>query len=99
MEVPMFIARVMFWGHDKGGRSIPPQSGYHPQGDAGGGYTSCAIESLGTDTVFAFDREHLVSLRLLFPDRYRHLFAVGSAVRFYEGHHAVGEGTILEVRA
>jgi hypothetical protein len=93
----MFIARVQFLGPDKGGRSIPPQSGYHPQVDVGGQYTSCAIESLSDEAVFAFGREHVVRLRLLFPEHYRHAFSLGGAVRFYEGHHLVGEGTILEV--
>jgi hypothetical protein len=51
----MFIALVAFLGPDKGGRSTCPDSGYRPQIDAGGEFTSCAIESLVGETVFAFD--------------------------------------------
>lgn len=93
----MFIAQVVFPGPDKGGQQTLPQSGYHPQIDAGGVYTSCVIESLGDQTTFAFDTIHRVSLRLLFPDEYLDAFAVGSDVRFYEGSHLVGSGTILEI--
>ena len=93
----MFIALVTFVGPDKGGRNTHPESGYHPQIDVGGEFTSCAIESLDNETVFAFDIPHRVALRLLFPDLYRGGFLVGSVVRFYEGNHLVGTGTILEV--
>jgi hypothetical protein len=34
--------------------------GYHPQIDAGGIFTACAIESVGDETVFAFEREYPV---------------------------------------
>jgi hypothetical protein len=91
----VFIAQVRFFGPDKGGRSIPPQPGYHPQVDAGDEYTSCAIERLGEETVFEFDKTYVVRLRLLFPDFYRGRFSVGKVVHFYEGHHLVGSGTIL----
>lgn len=94
----MFIALVAFLGPDKGGRSTCPESGYRPQIDAGGEFTSCAIESLVGETVFAFDTPLRVSLHLLFPDLYQGRFSVGSAVGFYEGSHLVGTGTILEVR-
>jgi hypothetical protein len=93
----MFIAQVRFPGPDNGGRRTPPQSGYHPQIDAGGVYTSCVIESLGDETTFAFDTVYRVSLRLFFPDEYQDAFAVGSDVRFYEGSHLLGSGTILEI--
>ena len=93
----MFLAQVTFLGPDKGGRSTQPQSGYHPQIDSGGEFTSCDIEGLGGETTFEFDTAYRVSLRLLFPDRYHDAFSVGSAVRFYEGSHLVGTGTILAV--
>jgi hypothetical protein len=93
----MLIAEVAFLSPQQGRRRTPPQSGYHPQIDAGGVFTSCVIESLGEETTFAFNTLHRVSLRLLFPDEYHDAFAVGSGVRFYEGSHLIGSGTILEV--
>ena len=93
----MFIALVTFVGPDKGGRNSHPESGYHPQIDVGGEFTSCAIESLDNETVFAFDTPHRVVLRLLITALYRGIFSVCSAVRFYEGNHSVGTGIILEV--
>ena len=70
----MFIARVVFFRRlpDSGGWR--PRPGYHPQLDAGGIFTSCAIESLGDETVFAFEQEDTVRLRLLCPDQYRDAF-------------------------
>jgi hypothetical protein len=96
-EKGMFIALVEFLGPDKGGRSTRPESGYHPQIDAGGEFTSSAIDSLNEETVFEFDTPYRAALRLLFPDLYQERFSVGSKVRFYEGSHLVGTGTILEV--
>jgi hypothetical protein len=93
----VFVAQVTFLGPDKGGRLTCPQSGYHPQIDADGVFTSCVIESLSGETTFAFDTAYRVSLRLLLPDLYRDAFSVGSPVRFYEGSHLIGTGTILEV--
>ncbi len=93
----MFLARVRFFGPDEGGRHSPPQSGYHPQVDAGDVYTSCAVESLDEEIVFEFDKEYTVRLRLLFPDLYRDRFAPGSVLRLYEGSRLVGTGTILEL--
>ncbi|MGO8948513.1 MAG: hypothetical protein ACLQUY_12805 [Ktedonobacterales bacterium] len=94
----MFIALVTFLGPDKGGRRTCPESGYHPQIDTGGEYTSCIIESLDGETSFAFDIPHRVALRLMFSDLYQDKFSVGSDVRFYEGSRLVGTGTILEAR-
>ena len=93
----MIIAWVKFLSSHEGGRKSPPFSGYHPQVAVGNEYTSCIIESLDGETTLAFDLEHRVSLRLLFPDRYPDAFAVGKAVYFYEGSHLVGSGIILEV--
>jgi hypothetical protein len=93
----MFVAHVTFLGPEQGGRRTPPQTGYHPQIDAGGILTSCLIEALGDETSFAFNTVYRVRLRLLFPDDYHAAFAVGGAVRFYEGSHLVGSGTILEI--
>jgi hypothetical protein len=93
----VFIALVTFLGPDKGGRRICPESGYHPQIDAGGEFTSYVIESLDDETIFAFDIPHRVALRLLYPDLYLKRFSVGSTIRFYEGSRLVGSGTILEM--
>jgi hypothetical protein len=92
----MFVAKVIFYGPDTGGRQTPPQPGYHPQIKAGDEYTSCRIESLTGVAVFDFDVEHLVSLELLFPDVYAGRFVFGDAVAFYEGSHQVGRGRILD---
>ena len=93
----MFIAQVSFFGPEQGGRTRPPQPGYHPQVDVGNEYTSCAIESLGQETVFEFNATYVVGLRLLFPELYADRFSIGKAVHFYEGHHLVGSGTILDI--
>jgi len=93
----MFIASVVFLGPGKGGRKTRPESGYHPQVDAGDVFTSCAIECFDGETRWEFDTPYRVALRLLFPDLYQDRFSVGSTVRFYEGSRLVGTGTILEV--
>lgn len=93
----MFVANVVFIGPSSGGRDTPPQSGYHPQIKAGDEYTSCVIESLRDEVVFDFDKEHLVSLRLMFPEGHESKFSVGSSVSFFEGSHLIGSGTIVDV--
>jgi hypothetical protein len=93
----MVIARVRFLGPEQGGRQHPPLPGYHPEVAVRDEFTSCAIESLEDEATFAFDRDHLVSLHLLFPKHYPDAFAVGGQVRFYEGSHLVGSGTILDI--
>lgn len=93
----MFVANVVFIGPKQGGRNTPPQSGYHPQIKAGDGYTSCVIESLGDESVFDFDKEHIVSLRLMFPAGHEDMFSVGSRVSFFEGSRLIGSGTIVGV--
>lgn len=96
-EEGMFIALVEFLGPDKGGRNTHPESGYHPQIDAGGEFTSCTIESLNEETLFAFYTPYRVALRLLFPTLYQDRFSISSTVQFYEGSRLVGIGPILEV--
>ncbi|MGZ6322269.1 MAG: hypothetical protein ACXWQR_23550 [Ktedonobacterales bacterium] len=93
----MFVAKVVFLGPSRGGRNTPPQSGYHPQIKAGDEYTSCVIESLRDEVVFDFDKEHLVLLRLMFPEGHEEMFSIGSRVIFFEGHRLIGSGTIVEV--
>lgn len=53
------------------------------------------IKSLRDELVFEFDKEHLVSLRLMFPAGHKALFSVGSTVTFFEGHRLIGSGTIV----
>ena len=93
----MIIAWVKFLSSDEGGRKSPPFSGYHPQVAVGNELTSCVIESLNGETIFAFDKKHRVSLRLMFSDQYPDPFTVGQTIYFYEGSHLVGSGIILEV--
>jgi len=93
----MVIARVTFPGPDQGGRQTPPCSGYHPQVALGNEYTSCVLDSLDGEAVFAFGRAHRVSLRLLFRERHPDAFVVGRSLRFYEGSHLVGSGVVLEI--
>ena len=85
----MFIARVVFFRPQHAPGDRRPRPGCHPQVDAGGVYTSCAIERLGDEIVFEFEREYTVRLRLLFPEEYREVFAVGSPVHFNEGSRPV----------
>lgn len=93
----MFIARVVFFRpqHDPG--DWRPRPGYHPRVDAGGVFTSCAIESLDEETVFEFEQEYTVRLRLLLPDQYRDAFSVGITRRFFECSHPAGRGAILDI--
>jgi translation elongation factor EF-Tu-like GTPase len=94
----MVVARIKFLSPDEGGRRSPPLSGYHPQLALGNEFTSCVIESLDGETVFAFHQEHRVSLRLLLPDHYPDAIAGGQSVSFYEGSHLVGSGIVLEIQ-
>jgi translation elongation factor EF-Tu-like GTPase len=98
METPMFVARILFFGADKGGRNSPPQTGYHPQIDIHGIHTSCVIESLDGEVAFSFNREHRVSLKLMFPDQYPDALKVGDAVNLYEGSKLIGTGRVIEAR-
>lgn len=50
----MFIAKVVFFRRTPDPGDWRPRPGYHPQVEARGDYTSCAIESLGDETVFEF---------------------------------------------
>ncbi len=93
----MFIASVIFFRPRHDPTDWRPRPGYHPQVDTGNEFTSCAIESLSDETVFEFEQEYTVGLRLLFPDLYRDVFSAGSTVNFYEGSRSVGTGTILDV--
>lgn len=93
----MFMASVVFFARHVGTLDWRPRSGYHPQVKVGDKYTSCAIESVGGETEFEYDKPHVVRLRLLFPELYVGALFVGSALHFYEGHRPIAMGTILEV--
>jgi hypothetical protein len=92
----VYYAKIVFLDRENGGRSIPPQTGYHPQIDLGSVHTSCYVENLGTDTIFEFGCEHDVALTLMFPELYGGILSAGSPVRLYEGGKLVGSGTIIE---
>jgi len=98
METPMFVARILFFGADKGGRYSPPQTGCRPQINIHGIHTSCVIEGLDGEVAFSFDREHRVSLKLMFPDQYPDELKVGDAVNLYEGNKLIGTGRVIEAR-
>lgn len=96
----MLLAYARFFGPERGGRTIAPQTGYHPQLRLGAEYTSCAIESLDDTEVFELDREYRVKLRPLFPEHYAGALSAledGSAVSFYEGSCLIGDGIIIAV--
>jgi hypothetical protein len=59
----MFIARVVFYRRQPDTGDWRPRPGYHLQVDAGGVFTSSAIESLGDEPVFEFEQEYTVRLR------------------------------------
>ncbi len=90
----MFIAIVTFFGAIKGGRLNPPQTGFRPQIDIRGVHTSCIVESLDNE-LFSFDKEHRVSLKLMFPEHFQDVLNVGEAVNFYEGNKLIGSGKIV----
>lgn len=93
----MFLAKVTFWGQEKGGRYTPPQSGFKPQIQAGDVHTSCVVTSVDDSvTVFDFDKLTSVYLELMFPDEYGDRLVVGDKVCLFEGNKQIAEGTILE---
>lgn len=93
----MAIAIVRFWGKEKGGRQNPPLSGYRPHVYLQGMYTSCFIEGFdGKEAPFAFEQEHRVKLRLMFPDYFPGALKVGDEVNFYEGARQIGSGVVIE---
>jgi hypothetical protein len=92
----MYYAQITFFGPERGGRHVPPLSGYHPQIQLGAIMTSCVIESLAGVTVFPFDQPCEVVIRLLFPQEYDHLLQTGMHVRFFEGTKYIGAGYIRD---
>jgi len=94
----IYLAKIIFYGPDRGGRTRAPQSGYHPQLRLGDVYTSCVIYvDDDTDTVFAFDHEHFVRLRLMSPQFYEDRLHVGDTLRWYEGSKQVAEGLLIQI--
>jgi len=93
-----FMAKAMltFLSAEEGGRIKAPQSGFHPQIDLGHVQTSCVVESLEGETVFGFEREHLVSLKLIFDKQYSWLPTVGDLVRLFEGDKLIGTGRVID---
>jgi hypothetical protein len=96
-------ALLRFLSEAEGGRSAPPQSGYHPQVKVGSFQTSCRIESVSPpDVVFAFGIVYEVELRLMFEseveiltgNRMAELFPVGTKLEFFEGSRKVAEGQV-----
>lgn len=93
----MFLAKVTFWGQEKGGRLTPPQSGFRPQIQAGDVHTSCTVTSVDdTIIIFNFNKLTSVYLKLMYPDEYGDKLVVGDKVRLFEGNKQIAEGTILE---
>jgi hypothetical protein len=94
---PHAKASIVFFTRDCGGRSSPPQSGYHPQISIGEVLTSCRIDSANNEIKFDFDEYHEVYLTLLLPNVYLHHLREGLSFRIYEGAHQVGNGIILQL--
>jgi hypothetical protein len=67
--------------------------GYRPQLDLGEVQTSCIIEGGGAVERYEFDFDHVVSLKLMFPEQYGHLVRPGEfALR--EGARQIGMAAI-----
>ncbi len=94
----MFVAEVEFLGIARGGRTTPPQSGFRPQIEAGDVHTSCVVEAMDGESVFEFDKEYRVLLRMLYPEEYGTRLSIGSRVRLFEGSRLIGQGRIIDVR-
>lgn len=93
-----FLARVVFFNLEQGGRPTPPQSGFHPQLELEQEYTSWTVESVvdGVETM-PFDIEHEVRLIPLFPERVGASLAPGDEVRLFEGSRLIGKGIVTNV--
>jgi translation elongation factor EF-Tu-like GTPase len=96
-SAPHFLADVVFYSRENGGRFTPPQSGYHPQIMIGEESTSSIIESVNGERVLSFNVHHTVHITLMFPDIYRHRFNEELSFGIYEGEHLVGNGKIVKV--
>ncbi len=94
----MYIAKVVFWGANEGGRHVRPVSGFQPQIAVGDIHTSCVVENLGSEGTFDFGKEYNVSLRLLFPNEYGNMLLIGSPVHLYEGSKHIGQGEIVSIQ-
>lgn len=93
----MSVAVVVFRGADKGGLVNPPISGYRPQIDVGYMHTSCIVEGGDDGGPYVFDKEHLLSIRLMFPDHYPNALRAGQSYGLYEGGRLVGTALIVEL--
>ena len=88
------LAKVVFFGPDKGGRHSPPEPGYRPQLNFGDVQTSCVIGEGEAVDQYDFDVEHLVSLRLMFADVYGDRVYSGASFSLCEGSRLIGTATI-----
>ena len=90
------IAQILFWDAQNGGRLTPPHSGFHPQIEISGVYTSFWVESLTGVEVFEFGKEYPVLLRPLLA-QYNGALKVGDAVKLFEGSKQIGKGVIVDM--
>lgn len=89
------LAKVVFFGPDRGGRRSAPLPGYRPQLDLGDVQTSCVIGEEETAGQYDFDIEHLVPLRLMFAEAYGDRVRPGTTYPLREGPRQIGVATIV----
>lgn len=91
----MFLAEIVFFGQDKGGRFTPPKSGFHPQVKIGEEFTSCIIHSVEEGiNVFSFNIPYQVKINLMFPQRYSDKLSIGQELFLFEGSKQIAQGKI-----
>ena len=90
------LAKIAFWGSAKGGRTNPPLTGYRPHIKLNDVFTSCIVESTSGEEVFEFDKEHLVSIKLCFPETYGKYIHSGDTVNLFEASKQIGTGVIVD---
>ena len=100
-----FCAELRFLPASEGGRSTPPQSGFHPQLKLGELQTSCVVTSVDPDVhAFSFAKPHRVRLQLMFKKEAEeitghsiaHWCAKGKLIELYEGSKKIAEGYVIE---
>ena len=93
----MYIARMIFWEQELGGRYIPPQSGFKPQIKIGAVHTSCFVYSNEGVEIFELGKAFMVRIELMYPDVYGGQLKIGDKIELYEGNKQIGEGEILDL--